>query len=346
MSTRQLSERFGRGFWDRGFRWGVREREPRPWAGPGGRPPPWGELHIGFWVLASWPGFWPGAHLPGGYGAGWVRWGAPWTGPGDHCGRGPSKGGEEYANLDMGVVGLSWGPRGGISGGRGTGGFEWGGTLGGAHPPGTIMGDTPSPGGWIMGRWVLASSLAGLALRPGGSPFRGHRGRGFRRGAVQIKPTPWKPSGQSPPRWGGRQGGLNLGVVVPPKAGRGGSGLGGRPLRARPKDQPRDFMIFQTTKSHEKTEMSLRISQLGHFLYGVLVVHGPPPYKNCPPQHFLATFTAVCIFTSQMGSVGLCRSEPGRTVRARGIGARHSGCVVLCEACRAAGDLAVGALAG
>lgn len=44
-------------------------------------------------------------------------------------------------------------------------------------------------------------------------------------------------------------------------------------------------------------------------MYGVFVVHGPPPYKNCPPQQFLATLTAFWIFTSQMGSVSLCRDE-------------------------------------
>ncbi|CAM9442321.1 unnamed protein product [Hapterophycus canaliculatus] len=37
-------------------------------------------------------------------------------------------------------------------------------------------------------------------------------------------------------------------------------------------------------------------------LYGEMVVHGPPPYKNCPPQHFLATCTAFCIFTPQIWS--------------------------------------------
>jgi hypothetical protein len=99
-----------------------------------------------------------------------------------------------------------------------------------------------------------------------------------------------------------------LGVGVP-LGGRPRGWLGGGAPEGTPEGPSRDFTIFQTTKSHEKTEMSLSFSQLGHFLYGVLVVHGPPPYKNCPPQHFLATFTAVCIFTSQMGSVGLCRDE-------------------------------------
>ena len=55
--------------------------------------------------------------------------------------------------------------------------------------------------------------------------------------------------------------------------------------------------------------MSLSFSKKWPTLYGVFAVHGPPSYKNCPPQQFLATCTAFCIFTPQMGSVGLCRDE-------------------------------------
>ena len=62
-------------------------------------------------------------------------------------------------------------------------------------------------------------------------------------------------------------------------------------------------------------KMSLSFSKRWPTLYGVFVVHGPPPYKNCPPEQFLATSTAFCIFTPQMGSVSLCRSDPGPTVR-------------------------------
>ncbi|KAJ5453371.1 hypothetical protein N7530_012838 [Penicillium desertorum] len=55
--------------------------------------------------------------------------------------------------------------------------------------------------------------------------------------------------------------------------------------------------------------MSLSFSKKWPTLYGDFVVHGPPPYKNCPPQQFLATSTAFWIFTPQTGSVSLCRDE-------------------------------------
>ncbi|KAJ5453377.1 hypothetical protein N7530_012844 [Penicillium desertorum] len=55
--------------------------------------------------------------------------------------------------------------------------------------------------------------------------------------------------------------------------------------------------------------MSLSFSKKRPTLYGDFVVHGPPPYKNCPPQQFLATSTAFWIFTPQTGSVSLCRDE-------------------------------------
>ncbi|CAP92671.1 hypothetical protein PCH_Pc16g00010 [Penicillium rubens Wisconsin 54-1255] len=48
--------------------------------------------------------------------------------------------------------------------------------------------------------------------------------------------------------------------------------------------------------------MSLSFSKKWPTLYGDFAVHGPPPYKNCPPEQFLATSTAFCIFTPQMGS--------------------------------------------
>ncbi|KGO68977.1 hypothetical protein PITC_078750 [Penicillium italicum] len=52
---------------------------------------------------------------------------------------------------------------------------------------------------------------------------------------------------------------------------------------------------------------SLRVWQKWPTLYGVLVVHVPSPYKNCPPEQFLATLTAILVFTPQMGSVSVCR---------------------------------------
>ncbi|CDM34746.1 unnamed protein product [Penicillium roqueforti FM164] len=58
-------------------------------------------------------------------------------------------------------------------------------------------------------------------------------------------------------------------------------------------------------------EMSLSFWRKWPTLYGEMVVHGPPPYKNCPPQQFLATCTAHCIFTPQMWSVGMCRRGRG-----------------------------------
>ncbi|KAJ5453366.1 hypothetical protein N7530_012833 [Penicillium desertorum] len=48
--------------------------------------------------------------------------------------------------------------------------------------------------------------------------------------------------------------------------------------------------------------MSLSFSKKWPTLYGDFVVHGPPPYKNCPPQQFLATSTAFWVFTPQTGS--------------------------------------------
>ncbi|CRL20656.1 unnamed protein product [Penicillium camemberti] len=53
--------------------------------------------------------------------------------------------------------------------------------------------------------------------------------------------------------------------------------------------------------------MSLSFSKRWPTLYGDFVVHGPAPYKNCPPEQFLATLTVVWSFITQMGSVGMCR---------------------------------------
>jgi len=79
------------------------------------------------------------------------------------------------------------------------------------------------------------------------------------------------------------------------------------------------FPFLKRPSPPPKSEMSLSFSKRWPTLYGVFVVHGPPPYKNCPPQQFLATLTAFCIFTPQMGSVSLCRSDLGPTVRGWGI---------------------------
>ena len=93
-------------------------------------------------------------------------------------------------------------------------------------------------------------------------------------------------------------------------------GRGGRPPSRRHARRAQHVTSrFLNVQVPRKTEMSPSFSKKWPTLYGVFVVHGPLPYKNCPPQQFLATCTAFCIFTPQMGSVGLCRSDPGRTVR-------------------------------
>ena len=79
------------------------------------------------------------------------------------------------------------------------------------------------------------------------------------------------------------------------------------PPRPRPKVPTRDLVIFKTTKSPQQVKKSLRVGPKWPTLYGDFVVHGPSPYKNCPPEQFLATLTVVCTFITKMGSVGMCR---------------------------------------
>jgi hypothetical protein len=105
------------------------------------------------------------------------------------------------------------------------------------------------------------------------------------------------------PCTGGRYDGLKI----------GGGGLAGG---LAPEGTPEGLVTWLYDFSNDQVpQMSLSFSKKWPTLYGVFVVHGPPPYKNCPPEQFLATSTAFWIFTPQMGSVSLCRSDPGPTVR-------------------------------
>jgi hypothetical protein len=93
----------------------------------------------------------------------------------------------------------------------------------------------------------------------------------------------------------------------PRGAGRGRVGS----RRARSSDgSPGGIMGSEFSKRPSPT-ISEKMGKVGLSLLCKIVVHGHPPYKKVPHQHFLAPFTVACLFITQMGSVSMCRSDLG-----------------------------------
>jgi hypothetical protein len=87
--------------------------------------------------------------------------------------------------------------------GAGGRGLLMGGVSGRAPSMGIARGEAPSAGGGLMGPYVFASSLGGLAGGRGGH-LPGATGAGaFDGEAVQTTRTPAGSPGERPPRWGG-----------------------------------------------------------------------------------------------------------------------------------------------
>jgi hypothetical protein len=182
------------------------------------------------------------------------------------------------------------------------GGGAWvlrmGGTTSNAPSAPIARGEPPAHGGRMEGFEKLASSLGSLGRgAQKGAPSRGGRGRGFDGGHYRQRPRPPIVRKGNPPRGG------EVPCVVWPRG-----------AHARSHARRGHHVTFHFS-NNQVPKMSPRVWTKWPTLYGDFAVHGPPPYKNCPPQHFLATSTALWIFTPQMGSVSLCRSDPGPTAR-------------------------------
>jgi hypothetical protein len=61
---------------------------------------------------------------------------------------------------------------------------------------------------------------------------------------------------------------------------------------------------FSKRLSHNKF---CNFFQLGPYLLWKNYVHGPAPYKKVPHQQFLAPYSVVCLYGTQIWSVSLCR---------------------------------------
>ena len=208
-------------------------------------------------------------------------------------------------------------------------GLQGEGATHGGRLPRLLMGRALGPfASWLSSR--LPRGGRDMAS-PSGGTFPGGQGPGLlHEGSIEQAPSASMAVEEPPPGMGGRYGDLwrfassLFGLAGGSKRGSegatfpgswGGRAFGRRPLRALP-PPPGGLVTWLYDFSNDQVrQMSLSFSKKWPTLYGVFVVHGPPPYKNCPPEQFLATSTAFWIFTPQMGSVSLCRSDPGPTVR-------------------------------